>query len=83
MSLWVSGSEFSSNSTMSFAVTMPGGRWRAIKNLLGSAGCRTLIWPKASTTSVPEDLVGEHEVGKQFLGWSGKFFGSLHQAVLP
>src|SRR5262245_30528186 len=50
LSAWVSGVDSMSNSTMSFVVTIPGGRWRDIRNLPGSLGCRTLIWPKASTT---------------------------------
>jgi len=35
---------------MSAGVTIPGGRWRAIRYFCGSSGCRTLICPKASTT---------------------------------
>src|SRR3954463_13236068 len=51
LSEWVRGLLSKSKMTMSFAVTICGGRCRAIRNLFcGSLSCRTLIWPNASTT---------------------------------
>src|SRR5215510_14108224 len=51
MSVWVSGFESMSKVTMSFAVTMPGGRCRAIRYwFCGLRSSSTMMWPKASTT---------------------------------
>src|SRR5215213_1113497 len=51
LSEWVRGLLSRSKMTMSLAVTIWGGKCRAIRNLFfGSLSYRTLIWPKASTT---------------------------------